>query len=808
VRNKRLRRHKRWLVLALLVISLPCKAAGSWRSELYPADWTPGFADAQGRFLQDFSFAGYHAGTRELPQGTLASVIDVTQAPYLADPSGQADATEAIQAAIDAVGQGGGGTVYLPPGTYKVSAPSTRSFALGIPYGNVRLMGAGTDQTYLLLDCQQMRSKDIIRVYGATRWNQPAGSTQPIAEDLTYPTQIIPLQGRPRFDVGDWVVITHDTTEAWMAEHNMEDLWRPGSIPGATFYRQVLAVDHDKQTITVDAPIRYYLLPRDKARVYKVGKHVEEVGIAHLAIGMIEHPGQGWGSEDYGVAGTAAHEVHASHAIRFIGAVNCWVKDIRSFKPEGNRKAHLLSNGILISHSRFVTVQGVELHNPQYLGGGGNGYHFTLTGNDSLIIDCAAYNGRHNYDFKQAYANGNVITRCYAYSPDSLNSDFHMHLSPSNLIDQVVVDQDRFDAGWRGSSGTTPHGLTTTHSTFWNIRGEAYKSRYRAIVYSEQYGWGYVIGTQGPADQVQLGTNPRTLPEDYAEGVGRAADLNPPSLYADQLQRRLARGGIIHCPELDFRPPVPRIEIGHPQAGDRVIGELPVRVSVNPPRPDVSLTKVTVILDEEVLFTGRALPDELIVNTRELDDGRHTLRVEAATDEGLSTRHSVTFSVSNRWSMVDRLDAPVETGWFGVLSREMTVEASDGWTYDKSRPEDFDRDESRRVRVADSEEYLIWQAAGLENFAVTLYAQTPAAADFVRVAVLDDAGWHSLAFVTEVEESADSPWHRILVTGTIPQQTEVTQFRLTLLPGIGTGSGIQICEVRLAGWRTSLDAGW
>jgi|LSQX01.1.fsa_nt_gb hypothetical protein len=795
-------------MLALLSLSLPCLASGSWRSQLYPDDWTPGFADAQGRFLQDFSFAGYHAGMRELPEGFLEPVVDVTQAPYFADSSGQADATEAIQAAIDAVGKAGGGTVYLPPGIYKVSAPETRNFALGIPYSNVRFLGAGPDKTYLLLDCQQMRGKDVIRVYGSTRWNQPVGSTQSIAEDLTYPTQIIPLKGRPRFEVGDWVVITHDTTEAWMAEHNMDDLWRPGSIPGATFYRQVVAVDYDKETITVDAPTRYYLLPRDNARVYKVGEHVEEVGIAHLAIGMVEHPGKGWGSEDYEVPGTAAYEVHGSHAIRLLGAVNCWVKDVRSFKPEGNKNVHLLSNGILLSHSRFVTVQDVELHDPQYRGGGGNGYHFTLTSNDCLIIDCRAINGRHNYDFKQAYSNGNVITRCYAYSPDSLNSDFHMHLSPSNLIDQVIVDQDRFDAGWRGTSGTTPHGLTTTHSVFWNIRGEAYKSRYGAIVYSEQYGWGYVIGTQGPADQIQLGRNPRTLPEDYAEGVGRAADLDPPSLYADQLQRRLARGGIIHCPELDFRPPMPRIEIGYPQAGDRVIGEIPVRVAVNPPRPDVSLTKVTVLLDDEELFTGRTAPDELIVNTRQLQDGRHTLRVEAATDEGLSARQSITFLVSNRWSMVDRLDAPLETGWFGILSREMTVEVSEGWTYDQSRSEEFGRGESRRVRVKDSEEYLIWQAAGLETFTVILYAQTPDIADYVRLAVLDEKDWRSLTFATQVEESTDSPWHRILVTGAVPQGTEASQFRLTLVPGIGDGHGIQIGEVRLAGWRTSLDGGW
>ncbi|MGI6610589.1 MAG: glycosyl hydrolase family 28-related protein [Limnochordia bacterium] len=798
-----------WLcALTLLAVFATPVAATGWRSELYPADWTPGFADAEGRFLQDFSFAGYHAGTREIPEGAVAPVVDVTQPPYSADFSGQTDATQAVQAAIDTVGGAGGGTVYLPPGTYRLSAPSTQAFALGIPYSNVRLLGAGSEQTYLHLDCQQMRNKDVIRVYGAGAWQHPVGATQAIAEPLTYPTQIIPLKGRPRFEVGDWVVITHDTTEAWIAEHYMDDLWPPSSIPGATFYRQVLAVDDERATITVDAPIRYYLLPRDNARVYKVGPHVEEVGIAHLAIGMTEHPGQGWGSSDYEVAGTAAYDIHHSHAIRFIGAVNSWVNDVRSFKPSGNERVHLLSNGILISHSRFVTIQGVDLREPQYRGGGGEGYHFTLAGNDSLIKNCAAYNGRHNYDFKQGYANGNVITQCYAYSPDSLNSDFHMHLSPANLIDQVVVDQDRFDAGWRGSSGTTPHGLSTTQSVFWNVRGEAYKHRYRAIVYSEQYGWGYVIGTQGAADQVQLGRNPRTLPEDYVEGVGRGENLDPPSLYADQLSRRLARDEIIHCPELDFRPPMPRIAIQYPQANDRVIGDLSLQLTVDPPRQDTSLTKVTLLLDQDVLFTGSALPDEgLTIDTRQLEDGRHTLRVEAVSEAGLAARQNVAFSVSNRWTMVDHLDAPIEMSWFGVLSREMTLEASDGWAYDTSRSQDFGDDESRRVRDVDSEEYLVWKATGLETFAVTLYSQTTSAVDFVRLEVLDESGWQKLDFVTEASESSESPWYQIILTGSVPRATAVERLRLTLLSGAGEGRRIQLGEVRLSGWRTSLDDG-
>ena len=130
----------------------------------------------------------------------------------------------------------------------------------------MRLIGAGPDQTYLRLDTPVMRFKSVIHVYGEGDWDSPLpNTTQYIATDLTYPTQIIPLQGKPCFDVGDWVVLTHDTTQEWVDEHNMSDLWGPNAIQGSTFYRQVIAVDDETNTITIDAPIRYYLLPRDRA---------------------------------------------------------------------------------------------------------------------------------------------------------------------------------------------------------------------------------------------------------------------------------------------------------------------------------------------------------------------------------------------------------------------------------------------------------------------------------------------------------------------------------------------------------------
>jgi FlaG/FlaF family flagellin (archaellin) len=58
--------------------------------------------------------------------------VDVTQAPYNATGDGATDDRAAIQAAINAVIAAGGGTLYFPPGTYKVGRNGANAFCLDL----------------------------------------------------------------------------------------------------------------------------------------------------------------------------------------------------------------------------------------------------------------------------------------------------------------------------------------------------------------------------------------------------------------------------------------------------------------------------------------------------------------------------------------------------------------------------------------------------------------------------------------------------------------------------------------------------
>lgn len=525
----------------------PDKESG-WRSELYPEDWIPGYRDKAGRFLHDFSYAGYHSGLDRIPTPDM-NVTDVTKEPYLADNTGRNDATAAIQKAIDAVSSKGGGVVYLPAGHYTVSLPEGRGNVLTITHDNVVIRGAGHDRTFITNTTTEMRSRTIVAFSGNASWDSPQGAEVPVSKDVLLPSFVIPVDAAGTFAPGDMIIIKSDVTDAFREEFKVGNDW--GNLKkGPHFLRKVVAVDASSGTIEIDVPTRYRLLVRDNARVYKVKMQLQECGIEHLAIANVQHPATtGWGEEDYRDSNNGSYHVHGSQAVKFSNAENCWARKVYTFRPEGNEEhIHILSNGIKMTDSRFITVQECNVQRSQYEGGGGNGYLYTFAGNECLALDCHAEHGRHNYDLQSMHCSGNVLLRCHSKDP-KLASDFHMHLSMANLFDSFVADGDYIDASFRpyGSAGAM-HLYTTTESVIWNVTGVKARGN-SPLVDSRQLGNGYVIGTKGVVDRVETqpvsgskgGKQYDTAPEDWVEGVGMGGTLNPQSLYEDQLKLRKER---------------------------------------------------------------------------------------------------------------------------------------------------------------------------------------------------------------------------------------------------------------------------
>lgn len=520
----------------------------TWRSSLYPENWTPGYADVEGRFLHDFSYAGYHFGVDTLPV-RISNIVDVTLSPYNADNTGSADVTDIIQQAIDDL-PAGGGVIYLPVGTYKLSIPSNRSYGIRVNKDSVVIRGAGSGLTKIFNTTTYTRFKRLFLFTGNSNatWTWTGLPYSLMTEDITLPTTQMQVANPGVFSVGDWVVLKNDLTEDFIEEHLCAGYWDPAIVRGLLFCRQIKDVNYNTGILTYDIPTRYPMKQRDNARVQKINNQLKECGIENLAIGSAEHPGTGVAEEDYLVEGTVGYEVHDSRMIMFYNSIHCWVKNIHTYKPQSNTgNFHVPSNMLRLHHSRNITVEDCDLRHPQYEGAGGNGYLYTLTGSDCLVMNCYADDGRHNYSFSEMSSSGNVIYNCIAKN-SYLRTDFHRHLSMANLIDNFQADGDNIHAGFRTAGGDGGyHMYTTTESVFWNTKSiNKYKSE-PYVIESRQFKNGYVIGTSGLWPNVRLETLTGTQndipydtsPIDFVEGLGLGTTLIPASLYLDQLNKRL-----------------------------------------------------------------------------------------------------------------------------------------------------------------------------------------------------------------------------------------------------------------------------
>ena len=522
-------------------------AVRTWRSSLYPENWTPGYADGQGRFLHDFSYAGYQYGAVSLPVIN-TNVVNITLSPYNADNSGNADVTDIIQQAINDL-PAGGGVIYLPAGTYKMSVPSNRSYGVLINKDSVVIRGAGTGITKIKNTSVFMRSKKLFYFCAdAADWRYNVSSESYIIEDISLPTREVRVENASLYAEGDWVVLRNDVTPGFIAEHSSTGYWTTEGVRGVYFCRQVLAINTYTNTLTLDIPTRYPLKQRDNARVYKLNSQLMECGMEDLSIGNVAHPGTGFLDNDYLEVGTAAYDVHDSHLITVRNAINCWFRRIHTYRPaENTGDFHTVSNCLQLFHVRSITVEDCDFRNSQYEGAGGNGYMYILQGNDCLLKNCHAEHSRHNYSFKHMSANGNVLYNCTSKDP-YLATDFHMHLSMVNLIDNFHADGDFIHAGFRTAGlDSAKHMYTTTESVFWNTKSINKFKNESYLIESRQFKNGYVIGTSGLWPNVKLetltgtqeGIPYDTSPVDFVEGLGLGTTLVPASLYLDQLSKRL-----------------------------------------------------------------------------------------------------------------------------------------------------------------------------------------------------------------------------------------------------------------------------
>jgi hypothetical protein len=85
---------------------------------------------------------------------------------YGATGDGVTDDTQAMQAAIEAAAAGGGGTVYVGPGTYRVSEGASADGTCLRLLDGVRLLGIGMDKSIIAMANGATGVAGIVRAEG------------------------------------------------------------------------------------------------------------------------------------------------------------------------------------------------------------------------------------------------------------------------------------------------------------------------------------------------------------------------------------------------------------------------------------------------------------------------------------------------------------------------------------------------------------------------------------------------------------------------------------------------------------------
>ena len=327
------------------------------------------------------------------------------------DTSGKTDVQPEIQAAMDSIAISGGGTVNLPPGTFRMES------YLNFP-SDVRLKGSTSDSTFL----QFHGNSSGINMHGNN-----TSKTFTLNAGYTKGSDSLILDSTNHLNPGDFVEILQnngswDTQEAPWAINVTGLISRIEKIENQKiFLSNNLSMDLDSS-----------LNPR-----LKIINPIQNAALECLHIEKIDS-----------IDDATAHNISLAYAW------NCRIKGVESAKSAG---AH-----IRVSQSAHNNFYGNYLHDSyQYDGGGTRGYGLMFTHH-------ANYNKAENNIFEhlrhaimtKAGANSNVIA--YNYSKDVYRTEnpqdasgdisLHGHYSFANLFESNIVQNIFIDHYW-GPSG-------------------------------------------------------------------------------------------------------------------------------------------------------------------------------------------------------------------------------------------------------------------------------------------------------------------------------------------------------------------
>jgi len=392
----------------------------------------------KGDRIPDYSYAGYMASEREIPNVPVKVTVPLTPG----------DATLRIQSALDYVAtlpqnaEGIRGAVLLDKGTYRLNG------RLVINASGVILRGSGKGTNGTTLIAAGTDRETFIKIKGK---NDRHKEKEVKITDAYVPVNAFTFHApSANLKVGDKIIVHRPSTQAWLDQLKVNSFggglgalaWKPGQRE-IYWDRNVVAVNGDQ--VTIDAPITTAL---DTAfgggfvAKYDWPGRIAQVGIENLNL------------ESFYEIANPKDENHCWEAITIDNATDSWVRQVNF--------SHFAGSAVFVLNtSNRVTVEDCKSIAPVSEIGGQRRNTFLTMGGQTLFQRLNSEKGYHDFATGYCAPGPNAFVQCTAVQPYSYSGSIDSWASGilfdiANIDAQALsyknLEQDEQGAGWNAAN--------------------------------------------------------------------------------------------------------------------------------------------------------------------------------------------------------------------------------------------------------------------------------------------------------------------------------------------------------------------
>jgi hypothetical protein len=417
---------------------------------------------ATGR-LPDFSYAGYHAGEKAIPNAP--GKWDLKR-DFHAKADGVTDDSDALLKAIQSIKSG---VLFIPAGTYVIAK------RIDVLHGNLVIRGAGQNKTILLFP------NSLTDLFGnkatgneQSEWAFRPGLFNVTAKDSIDTTtrlatvtaaakrgdRVLHISNSIAIKQGEWIRLVESDppkgtpSSGSLIHHLYGDLLPPGSDLLGTqhvvrFLSRVKSASANR--IELERPLPYEVRADWKPEIHRFTPSIQEFGLEHLSIHFPWSPYPGHFKEK------------GYNAVFLQEVANSWISDVEIQNADF---------GFDLNATNFCTVRNVVLttsksraESPEVRGTNGHHGIDVSHGSENLVT---------NFDVRTRFVH-DISVEWYALHTVfangqgvDLNMDHHREANYSSLFSNLNCGAGTrpFDSGGSGNRGAH----SGAYTTFWNIR--------------------------------------------------------------------------------------------------------------------------------------------------------------------------------------------------------------------------------------------------------------------------------------------------------------------------------------------------